>query len=98
VVGRKAAAAVDSMAEVMAELDSDLVGGRDSLDLVEQWSRLEHLASARLMAAARRVAQTDLWKRGGHQTPAHWLSHVSRCERGGGHRVVGDRRGRGVRP
>jgi hypothetical protein len=77
VVGRKAAAAVDAVAELMDELDSDLVGGRDALELVEQWSRLEHLASARVMLAARRVAETDLWKRSGHRSAAHWLSHVT---------------------
>jgi len=27
--------------------------------------------------AARRVAQTDLWKRGGHRSAAHWLDHVT---------------------
>jgi hypothetical protein len=47
------------------------------MDLVEELSRADHIASATLMSAALKVARTDLWKRGGHQTPAHWLSHVA---------------------
>jgi hypothetical protein len=77
VVGRKVAAAVDAMADLIADLDADLVGGRDSVDLVAEWSRLEHLAAAALMSSARRVGQTDLWKRGGHRSAGHWLSHVT---------------------
>jgi hypothetical protein len=35
------------------------------------------VVSAALMAAALKVARTDLWKSGGHRTPGHWLSHVT---------------------
>ena len=77
VVGREAAAVVDAVAAMVDAFDSDLVGGRDAMDLVAEFSRLEHLASGGLMLAARRVAQTDLWKRSGHQTAAHWLSQVT---------------------
>ena len=54
-----------------------LTGARDALELVAEFSRLEHLASAGVALAARRVAQTDLWKRGGHRSAAHWLDHVT---------------------
>ncbi len=47
------------------------------MELVAEFSRLEHLASAGVALAARRVAQTDLWKRGGHRSAAHWLDHVT---------------------
>jgi hypothetical protein len=77
VVGRKAAGVVDAVAAMVDAVDPDLVGGRDAMDLVVEFSRLEHLASGGLMLAARKVAQTDLWKRSGHQSPAHWLSHVT---------------------
>ena len=54
-----------------------LTGARDALELVAEFSRLEHLASAGVALAARRVAQTDLWKTGGHRSAAHWLDHVT---------------------
>ncbi len=47
------------------------------MELVAEFSRLEHLASAGVALAARRVAQTDLWKRGGFRSAAHWLDHVT---------------------
>ena len=77
VVGRRVAAAVDAVAALIADLDPHLVGGRDSVDLVAEWSRLEHLAASALMSSARQVGQTDLWKRGGHRSAGHWLSHVT---------------------
>jgi hypothetical protein len=48
------------------------------MDLVAVFSRIEHLASAGVALAARRVAGTDLWRRrGGHRSAAHWLAHVT---------------------
>jgi hypothetical protein len=77
VVGREAAVVVDAVAAMVDSFDPDVVGGRDAIDLVAELSRLEHLASGALMLMARRVARTDLWKRSGHSSPAHWLSHVT---------------------
>jgi hypothetical protein len=75
--GREAAAAVDAIAALVDRFDPGLTGARDAFDLVAEFSRLEHLASAGVALAARRVAQTDLWKRGGHRSAAHWLAHVT---------------------
>jgi phosphoglycerate dehydrogenase-like enzyme len=58
--GREAAAAVDSVGLLVEGFDPGLTGARDAFDLVAEFSRLEHLASAGLALAARRVAQTDL--------------------------------------
>ena len=44
--------------------DPELMGPRDAMDLVAVFSRIEHLASAGVALAARRVAGTDLWRRG----------------------------------
>ena len=68
---------VDSVAALVDGFDPGLTGARDALELVSEFSRLEHLASAGVALAARRVAQTDLWKRGGHPSAAHWLDHVT---------------------
>jgi hypothetical protein len=57
--------------------DPALTGARDAMELVAEFSRLEHLASAGVALGARRVAQTDLWKRAGFRSAAHWLDHVT---------------------
>ena len=66
------------MAALVDGFDPDLMGPRDAMDLVAVFSRIEHLASAGVALAARRVAETDLWqRRGGHRSAAHWLAHVT---------------------
>ena len=76
--GRDATAVVDVVAALVDGFDPDLVGPRDAMDLVEVFSRLEHLSSAGVALAARRVAETDLWRRrGGHRSAAHWLAQVT---------------------
>ena len=76
--GRDATTAVDVVAALVDGFDPDLMGPRDAMDLVEVFARIEHLASAGVALAARRVAGTDLWRRrGGHRSAAHWLAHVT---------------------
>ena len=76
--GRDATAAVDVVAALVDRFDPELMGPRDAMDLVEVFSRIEHLASAGVALAARRVAGTDLWRRrGGHRSAAHWLAQVT---------------------
>ena len=76
--GRDATAAVDVVAALVDGFDPELMGPRDAMDLVEVFSRIEHLASAGVALAARRVAGTDLWRRrGGHRSAAHWLAQVT---------------------
>ena len=65
--------------------DPGLTGARDAVELVAEFSRLEHLASAGVALAARRVAQTDLWKRGG--SPFGGALARSRHRHGGGDAV-----------
>src|SRR5690349_12499020 len=76
-VGREAASMVDAVAALVEGFDPDVTAARDAMDLVAELSRLEHLASAGVALAARRVAQTDLWRRGGHRSAAHWLAAVA---------------------
>jgi hypothetical protein len=68
---------VDAIAVLVEGFDPDVTGARDAVDLVSEFTRLEHLASAGLAQAARRVAETDLWQRGGHRSAAHRLSGVT---------------------
>src|SRR6478752_1931816 len=76
--GRDATAAVDVVAALVEGFDPEVMGPRDVMDLVAVFSRIEHLASAGVALAARRVAGTDLWRRrGGHRSAAHWLAHVT---------------------
>src|SRR6478736_7088317 len=76
--GREAASVIDVVGSLVDGFDPELMGPRDAMDLVAVFSRIEHLASAGVALAARRVAGTDLWRRrGGHRSAAHWLAHVT---------------------
>ena len=71
---RPAAALAAEVQGLVAGFDPALVGARDCMDLVSVFADVEHAASAGLALAARRVAQTSLWERGGHRSAAHWLA------------------------
>src|SRR6478736_2270693 len=72
--GREAASVIDVVGSLVDGFDPELMGPRDAMDLVAVFSRIEHLASAGVALAARRVAGTDLWRRDGHRSAAHWLA------------------------
>ncbi len=43
-------------------------------ELVEQFSALEKVAAAGKALAARRVADSGLWRDRGERSPAHWMA------------------------
>ncbi len=70
----RASSLADDLCDVVGGFDPDLVLARDASALVGVFDRIERLGAAGKALAARRVAATDLWKRGGHRSPAHWLA------------------------
>ncbi len=70
----RASSLADDLRDVVGGFDPDLVLARDAATLVGVFDRIERLGAAGKALAARRVAATDLWKRGGHRSPAHWLA------------------------
>ena len=71
---RPALAVAEAVRELVEGFDPAVTGSRDAMDLVAVFSTIEHLASAGVALAAGRVAETNLWKRGGHRSAAHWLA------------------------
>ena len=55
-------------------LDPDVVEARSAARLVEQFAEIERLAGAGKALAARRMADSGVWKRDGERSPAHWLA------------------------
>ena len=47
---------------------------RDVLDLVRVFDRIGRVAEAAKAVAAGRVAESSLWSKAGHRSPAHWVA------------------------
>ncbi len=54
--------------------DPGQVPARDAVDLVRVLDRIGRVADAAKAAAAGRVAESSLWSRAGHRSPAHWVA------------------------
>jgi hypothetical protein len=74
VAARPALAALGSVERLVEELDLAQVPARDAVDLLRVFDRLSRVADAARSLAARQVAQSSLWKRAGHRSPAHWVA------------------------
>ena len=55
-------------------LDPGQVPARDAIDLVRVLDRIGRVAEAAKAAAAGRVAESSLWSKAGHRSPAHWVA------------------------
>ena len=76
-VGAAARPALDVVAAVQAlvdELDPAQAPARHAADLVRVFDRIGRIAEAGKAMAAARVAESSLWRRGGHRSPAHWMA------------------------
>lgn len=62
---------------VVAALEPELLEGRSAERLVAEFSRIEKLAAAGKGLAARRVAESGAWRRGGDRSPAHWMARTT---------------------
>jgi hypothetical protein len=60
--------------EVLDRVDPAQVAPRQGADLVVVCDRIERVAAAAKGMAATRVAESSLWRRGGHRSPAHWMA------------------------
>ena len=54
--------------------DPGQVPARDAVDLVRVLDRIGRVAEAAKAAAAGRVAESSLWSKAGHRSPAHWVA------------------------
>jgi Domain of unknown function (DUF222)/HNH endonuclease len=69
--------AVGDLEAVSRALDPSRLDGRAAAELVEVTARGERLCSAIKALAARRVAETNAWREGGHRSAAHWIAEAT---------------------
>jgi hypothetical protein len=59
---------------VVDAVDPGQVPARDAIDLVRVFDRISRVADGAKALAAGRVAESSLWAKGGHRSPAHWVA------------------------
>lgn len=60
--------------EAVAALEPDVLDGKGAARLVQDFAEIERLAAAGKPLAARRMADSGVWRRSGERSPAHWLA------------------------
>ncbi len=66
--------AIELLRETVGSLEPRCLGGDDAARLLELFAEAERLAAAGKALAARRVEETNLWRRSGHRSAASWLA------------------------
>jgi hypothetical protein len=66
--------ALATVESVLAELEPELFEGLDAARLVELFAKLERLGAAGKALAARRVAESNVWRVEGDRSAAAWLA------------------------
>jgi hypothetical protein len=74
VAARPARAVLGSAERLVDDLDLGQVPARDAVDLLRVFDRLSRVADAARSLVAGQVAQSSLWKKAGHRSPAHWVA------------------------
>ncbi len=73
----KAQAVLASVKTLVAEFDPATMLARDAAELVSVFGEIEHLGAAGKALAARKVADTELWRRKGFKSAAAWLASTT---------------------
>src|SRR5437870_8274165 len=76
-VGRRVGELVAGLERVLAVLDTEALGGDESLELFAAFHRLERLAAAGKVLCSRRMAESHSWFSTGHRSPAHLLADAT---------------------
>ena len=71
---RTAVAALEAAAR---EVEPDRFDGNDAADLLEVFGRGERVCAAAKTLLARRVAESGIWRDGGHRSAAHWVAEAT---------------------
>jgi len=69
--------AIDTLGQVVAQLDPDCLSGRHAHRLVEEFARGERILASGKALAARRVDETGSFDRSRHRSAAHFVAKVS---------------------
>lgn len=62
---------------VLAQLEPDVLDARSAQRLVAEFSTMEKVAAAGKALAARRVADSGAWRKGGDRSPAQWMARTT---------------------
>jgi hypothetical protein len=68
------AEAISLLESFVADFEPGRYSGDDAAVLVERFTRGEHLCAAGKALAAKRAAETELFRRDGHRSAAEWLA------------------------
>ncbi len=69
--------ALGDVEAVSRALDPNCLDGRAAAALVEIAARGERICSTLKALGARRVAETNAWREGGHRSAAHWVAEAT---------------------
>src|SRR5713226_4065538 len=63
-----------ALREIVTDLEPEALAAGTAADLVDTFATIEKLAGAGKALAARRVADSNLWRGAGERSAAHWLA------------------------
>src|SRR5712692_245864 len=63
-----------ALREIVTDLEPEALAAERAAGLVDTFATIEKLAGAGKALAARRVADSNLWRREGERSAAHWLA------------------------
>src|SRR5438477_6162666 len=69
------------LAEFAGRFDADVLDGDAASAVVKDAALIENIAASIKAAAAKRVADTHAYRKGGHRSAAHQLAHASGTEK-----------------
>jgi 5-methylcytosine-specific restriction endonuclease McrA len=70
------------LAAIAARFDASTLLGSEAVAVLRRAARIKNLAAGIEMAAAKRAADTPIWKHQGHRTPAEWLARETKSSVG----------------
>jgi hypothetical protein len=68
---------VADVADYVAHLEPARITSAQAADLYELFAELSRLGAAGLTLLARRAAESDVWRRLGHRSPASWMARAA---------------------
>ena len=65
---------VEQLKSCVRRLDGGQLSGDEAMELCARFAEVERLGAAGRLVTAERVAVTEVWRRGGSRTAAHWVA------------------------
>jgi hypothetical protein len=65
---------IEQLKSCLGGLDAGQLSGEDAMQLCASFAEVERLGAAGRLVTAERVATTEVWRRGGSRSAAHWVA------------------------